>query len=167
MMVPLWDVTEYERNIKWSEKNVLVQNVNIYPEKKRKKKEKKKRAVIKLQKDFVHIVSSKALLRANTFGQMGSPRRLFSRLFLPLGKKRYTITGIDLLCKVHNPLKRLFGHEKNRQSHTDPVCEFFSKNYLMAKLLQNNSKEMIHFRIYGTSRREIAFPAKYIYFQGL
>ena len=23
--------------------------------------------------------------------------------------------------------------------HTDPVCEFFSKNYLMAKLLQNNS----------------------------
>ena len=24
-------------------------------------------------------------------------------------------------------------------SHTDPVCEFFSKNYLMAKLLQNNS----------------------------
>ena len=24
-------------------------------------------------------------------------------------------------------------------SHTDPVCKFFSKNYLMAKLLQNNS----------------------------
>ena len=24
-------------------------------------------------------------------------------------------------------------------THTDPVCEFFSKNYLMAKLLQNNS----------------------------
>ena len=24
--------------------------------------------------------------------------------------------GNDLLCKVHNPLKRLFGHEKNRQS---------------------------------------------------
>ena len=23
--------------------------------------------------------------------------------------------------------------------HTDPVCEFFSKNYLMAKMLQNNS----------------------------
>ena len=23
--------------------------------------------------------------------------------------------------------------------HTDPVCKFFSKNYLMAKLLQNNS----------------------------
>ena len=23
--------------------------------------------------------------------------------------------GNDLLCKVHNPLKRLFGHEKNRQ----------------------------------------------------
>ena len=23
--------------------------------------------------------------------------------------------------------------------HTDPVCEFFSENYLMAKLLQNNS----------------------------
>ena len=23
--------------------------------------------------------------------------------------------------------------------HTDPVCEFFSKKYLMAKLLQNNS----------------------------
>ena len=27
----------------------------------------------------------------------------------------------------------------NYLSHTDPVCEFFSKNYLMAKLLQNNS----------------------------
>ena len=25
-------------------------------------------------------------------------------------------TGNDLLCKVNNPLKRLFGHEKNRQS---------------------------------------------------
>ena len=25
-------------------------------------------------------------------------------------------SGNDLLCKVHNPLKRLFGHEKNRQS---------------------------------------------------
>ena len=24
-------------------------------------------------------------------------------------------------------------------THTDPVCEFFSKIYLMAKLLQNNS----------------------------
>ena len=24
--------------------------------------------------------------------------------------------GNDLLCKVHNPSKRLFGHEKNRQS---------------------------------------------------
>ena len=27
-------------------------------------------------------------------------------------------TGNDLLCKVHNPLKRLFGHEKNRQKIT-------------------------------------------------
>ena len=111
MMVPLWDVTEYERNIKWSEKNVLVQNVNIYPEKKRKKKEKKKRAVIKLQKDFVHIVSSKALLRANTFGQMGSPRRLFSRLFLPFGKKRYTIKG-QLISKG---LFGVFNCSKNEQ----------------------------------------------------
>ena len=44
---------------------------------------------MRLQKDFVYIVISKALLRANTFGQMGSLRRLFSRLFLPqlLGKK--------------------------------------------------------------------------------
>ena len=25
-------------------------------------------------------------------------------------------SGNDLLCQVHNPLKRLFGHEKNRQS---------------------------------------------------
>ena len=27
-----------------------------------------------------------------------------------------TAPGNDLLYKVHNPLKRLFGHEKNRQS---------------------------------------------------
>ena len=47
--------------------------------------------IMRFQKDFVHIVSSKALLRANTFGQMGSPRRLFSRLFLPLGKKDTTL----------------------------------------------------------------------------
>ena len=50
MMVPLWDVTEYERNIKWSEKNVLVQNVNIYPEKKRKKKRKEKKGCNKTSK---------------------------------------------------------------------------------------------------------------------
>ena len=30
-------------------------------------------------------------------------------------RKHMSGTGNDLLCKVHNPLKRLFGHEKNRQ----------------------------------------------------
>ena len=31
-------------------------------------------------------------------------------------KYQIKIPENDLLCKVHNPLKRLFGHEKNRQS---------------------------------------------------
>ena len=69
--------------------------------------------LFRLQKGFVHIVSSKALLRANTFGQMGSPRRLFSRLFLPFGKKRYTIKG-QLISKG---LFGVFNCSKNEQKN--------------------------------------------------
>ena len=47
---------------------------------------------------------------------------LIPYLILSFSYQIYLVTlrpsqsGNDLLCKVHNPLKRLFGHEKNRQS---------------------------------------------------